>query len=121
MCLCGLRGRVLTPPCQAPACPFPPLSSAPTQAPPFFPTLCNCPSMREQMHPAAAVPCALSAATHSLMGSALAAYWRSRPVEMPVAQSGVKWVTAEEEGMYSAEQLAFLERKRRGAAERERG
>ncbi len=35
--------------------------------------------------PLAAVPCAISAIMHSVLGSALAAYWRLRPAYSPAA------------------------------------
>ncbi|KAG7666725.1 hypothetical protein Ndes2437B_g08439 [Nannochloris sp. 'desiccata'] len=100
-------------------------------------------------NPLAAVPCAISACTHSVMGSLLAAFWRTTatessdgpPVLLPeldldtrrqqvkkwiadwqIRTGGPggpsKWVTTEEMAMYSSEQIAFLERKRKAAAER---
>jgi BASS family bile acid:Na+ symporter len=101
-------------------------------------------------NPLAAVPCAISACTHSVMGSLLAAFWRNAstessyrpPVVLPELDAdtrrqqvkkwiadwqirtggpggpGSTWVTAEELTMYSSEQIAFLERKRKTAAER---
>lgn len=38
-------------------------------------------SLHFAAHPLAAVPCAISACTHSVMGSLLAAFWRSQPDE----------------------------------------
>jgi BASS family bile acid:Na+ symporter len=122
-------------------------------------------SLHFPAHPLAAVPCALSACTHSVMGSLLAAFWRARPAEeaeaggaaapapapvpapVPVAaepdaatrraevrgwiagwreRTGApgapsKYVTAEEAATFSAQQLEFLERKRREAEERASG
>lgn len=102
-------------------------------------------------NPLAAVPCAISACTHSVMGSLLAAYWRRQPTgeenfsaaAAPVVEAdaatrkqqvrrwiaewriatgapGVpsKWVTVDEVATYSDDQLDFLIRKRREAAER---
>lgn len=101
-------------------------------------------------NPLAAVPCAISACTHSVMGSLLAAFWRGQPLDGEVLkpESGAvtaapepdeatrraqvqswiaawrertgagstEWVTAEEKATFSADQLAFLERKRKEAA-----
>lgn len=123
-------------------------------------------------NPLAAVPCAISACTHSVLGSLLASYWRGIPTEGEKDTSSIsppkddkhvfetkdsnqnlvsvpsdvddrkedvrKWIedwrrrtdggvevntavtgltTQEEAAMYSPEQLAFLERKRKYAME----
>jgi hypothetical protein len=39
-------------------------------------------------HPLAAVPCAISACTHSLLGSMLAAVWRRNPAGLAVGNAG---------------------------------
>lgn len=79
------------------------------------------------LNPLAAMPCALSACIHSVMGSLLAAFWRTRPTgeealsaavsepEQPAPGAPFKHVTMEEVAVFSEEQLAFLERKRLAA------
>lgn len=116
-------------------------------------------------NPLAAVPCAISACTHSVLGSLLASYWRGIPIEpsnsqqesevirkdyvedkeqkVDTVRSDVgerkeqvkKWIaewrrrtknmettarltTQEEALIYSPEQLAFLERKRKHLAKK---
>lgn len=99
------------------------------------------------LNPFAAVPCAISACTHSMLGSMLAAIWSRREPEddrerrennlarrkLEVrswisrwrARTGVsrdvdgavEWVTQEEREMYSAEQIEFLARKRQAKIE----